>query len=104
MSGVGHILHFGLLVGFSVLIALVLLRPLRFVIFGMFTFEKLALFLLLFVSSFLVFVTPLMLIRLGFFGVGRLKLVLLVLIFLLVALPFRVPVVMLVVALSLFTP
>ena len=59
------------------------LLPLRFVIFGMFTFERLALFLLLFVSSSFVFVTPLMLIRLGFFGVGKLKLVLLVLIFLL---------------------
>ena len=103
LSGLGRILLFGLLAGFSILIALVLLRPLRFVIFGMFTFEKLALFLLLFVSNFLVFVTPLMLIRLGFFGVGRLKLVLLVLIFLLVALPSRVPAVMLVVAFSLFT-
>ena len=60
LSGLGRILLFGLLAGFSILIALVLLRPLRFVIFGMFTFEKLALFLLLFVSNFLVFVTPLM--------------------------------------------
>ena len=39
----------------------------------------------------------------GFFGVGKLRLVLLVLIFLLVALPFLVPVVMLVEALFLFT-
>ena len=55
-----RILHFGLHVGFSILIALVLLGPQRFVIFGMFTLEKLALFLLLFVRSFFVFVAPLM--------------------------------------------
>ena len=101
LIGLERILHFGLLVGFNFLIVLVLLRPKRFVIFGMFTFGKLALFLLLFVSSFSVFATLLMLIRLGFFGVGKLRLVLLVLIFLLVALPSRVPVVMLVEALSL---
>ena len=71
-------------------------------IFGMFILGKLVLFLLLFVSSFFAFATHLMLIQLGFFGVEKLKLVLLVLIFLLVALPFRVPVVMLVEALFLF--
>ena len=60
LNGLGRIHHFGLHVGFSILIALVLLGPLRFVIFGMFTFERLALFLLLFVSSFFVFATPLM--------------------------------------------
>ena len=103
LIGLGRILHFGLLVGFSILIVHVLLRPKRFEIFGMFTLGRLVLFLLLFESSFFAFATLLMLIHLGFFGVGKLRLVLLVLIFLLVALPFRVPVVMLVEALFLFT-
>ena len=94
LIGLARIPLFGLLVGFSLPIARVLLRPQRFVIFGMFTS----------VRSFFVFVAPLMLIRLGFFGVEKLKLVLLVLIFLLVALPFPTPVVMSVVALFLFTP
>ena len=60
LIGLKRILHFGLLVGFSILIAHVLLRPKRFVIFGMFILGKLVLFLLLFVSSFFVFATPLM--------------------------------------------
>ena len=60
LIGLERILHFGLLVGFNVLIDLGLLRPKRFVIFGMFTFGKLALFPLLFVSNFSVFATPLM--------------------------------------------
>ena len=47
-----------LLVGFSLPIVRVLLRPQRFVIFGMFTSVRLALCLLLFVRSFLVFVAP----------------------------------------------
>ena len=91
-------------VGFRFPIARVLQRLLKFVIFGMFTFGKLVLYLLRFVRSFFVSVAPLMLIRLGSFGVKKPKLVLLVLIFLLVALHFPTPVVMLVVALFLFTP
>ena len=60
LIGLRFILPFGLLVGFNFLIVLGLLRPNRFVIFGMFTFGKLALFLLLFVSGFSVCATPLM--------------------------------------------
>ena len=71
---------------------------------GMSTSGKLALFLMRFESNFFVFATPLTLILLGFFGVEKLKLVLLVLTSLLVALLLLVPVVILVVALSLFTP
>ncbi len=58
LIGLEHILLFGLLVGFSLPIVRVLLRPQRFVIFGMFTSVRLALYLLLFVRSFLVFVAP----------------------------------------------
>ena len=56
LIGLERILLFGLLVGFSLPIVRVLLRPQRFVIFGMFTSVRLALFLLLFVRSFFVFV------------------------------------------------
>ena len=54
-------------------------------------FGKLDLFPLQFVSIFSSFATPLMLILLGFFGVLKLRLVLLVLIFLLEALPLSGP-------------
>ena len=59
-KGLGLILTFGLLVGFNVLIDLGPLHPKTFGIFGMFTFGKLALFLLQFVSIFSVCATPLM--------------------------------------------
>ena len=104
LIGLEHILLFGLLVGFNVLIVLGPLLLKRFGIFGMFTFGKLDLFPLQFVSIFSGFATHLMSIRPGFFGVVRLRLVLLVLIFLQVALPSRVPAVMLVVAPCPFIP
>ena len=91
LIGLERILLFGLLVGFNVLIGLGPLRPKRFGIFGMFTFGKLALFPVQFVSIFSVFATLLMSFRLGSFGVARLRLVLLVLIFLQVALPLSRP-------------
>ena len=99
LIGLGRILHFGLLVGYNVLIVLGTLPPKRFEFFGMFTFGKLVLFPLLFASIFSSFVTLLMSTLPGFFGVVRLRLVLLVLIFLLEVLPSRVPVAMLVEAL-----
>ena len=82
LIGLERILPFGLLVGFNVLIVLGPLLLRRFGIFGMFTFGKLDLFLSRFVSNFAGFATPLMSIRPGSFGVVRLRLVLLVLIFL----------------------
>ena len=94
MNGLGFILPFGLLVGLIALIALGLLSRMRFEISGMFTFERLALYLTRFVKSFLIYVTPLMYIRPGSYGVVKLRRALLVLIFLRVALPSRIPVVM----------
>ena len=58
LIGLVRILHFGLLVGFSLRIVHDLLPPQRSVIFGMFTSVRLALYLLLFVRSWLVFVAP----------------------------------------------
>ena len=60
LIGLGLILPFGLLVGFSALIVLGLLSRMRFNISGMFTFGKLALFLSRFESNFFVCATPLM--------------------------------------------
>ena len=72
LIGLDRILHFGLLVGFNVLIVLGTLPLKRFGIFGMFTFGKLDLFPLQFVSIFSSFATPLLSILPGFFGVVRL--------------------------------
>ena len=60
LNGLGFILPFGLLVGLIALIALGLLSRMRFEISGMFTFERLALFLARSVKSFSVCATPLM--------------------------------------------
>ena len=60
LKGLGFILTFGLLAGLIAQIALGLLSRMRSKISGMFTFEKLALYLVRFESSFFICVTPLM--------------------------------------------
>ena len=60
LNGLGFILPFGLLVGLIALIALSLLSRMWFEMSGMFTFERLALYLARFEKSFSNCVTPLM--------------------------------------------
>ena len=60
LNGLGFVLPFGLLVGLIALIALGLLSRITFEISGMFTFERLALYLAKFVKGFSICATPLM--------------------------------------------